>query len=209
MAIFQGKMGEICLWGDQKRGGGRKEQGTQNGRRQATPQRSKWRKTTQDQEGQRSPKTKRMRVGWDLLFFCFLFFFSALSLSLSLFLSIALSSLSFLSSFSVSRSLYLFLSFWSPPQKQQKHPKKTNRQNPRKTTPGSEHTSIYIYIYIYAVKLLTGPRFGVFNSYQLGHLMVTNWATSFSHYKNRGFRRFFGAQLSFCVFFVSNYFSVF
>ena len=30
--------------------------------------------------------------------------------------------------------------------------------------------------------------------------MVTNWATSFSRYKNRGFRRFFGAQLSFCVF---------
>ena len=29
--------------------------------------------------------------------------------------------------------------------------------------------------------------------------MVTNWATSFSHYKNRGFRRFFGARLSFCV----------
>ena len=26
--------------------------------------------------------------------------------------------------------------------------------------------------------------------------MVTNWATSFSHYKNRGFRWFFGSQLS-------------
>ena len=30
--------------------------------------------------------------------------------------------------------------------------------------------------------------------------MVTNWATSLSHYKSRGFRRFVGAQLSFCVF---------
>ena len=30
--------------------------------------------------------------------------------------------------------------------------------------------------------------------------MVTNWATSFSHYKNRDFSRVFGAQLSFCVF---------
>ena len=35
--------------------------------------------------------------------------------------------------------------------------------------------------------------------------MITNWAMSFSHYKNRGFRRFFGAQLSFCVYFVSSY----
>ena len=30
--------------------------------------------------------------------------------------------------------------------------------------------------------------------------MVTNWATSISHYKNRGFKRFAGVQLSFCVF---------
>ena len=47
-----------------------------------------------------------------------------------------------------------------------------------------------IYIYIYAVKLITGPR--------LGHFKVNNWATSklitgprhFLHYKNRGFRCF-------------------
>ena len=32
--------------------------------------------------------------------------------------------------------------------------------------------------------------------------MVTNWATSFSHYKNRGFRWFFGSQLSVCVLFL-------
>ena len=32
--------------------------------------------------------------------------------------------------------------------------------------------------------------------------MVNNWATSFSHYKNRGLRWFFGAQLSVCVLFL-------
>ena len=32
--------------------------------------------------------------------------------------------------------------------------------------------------------------------------MVNNWATSFSHYKNRGFRWFFGSQLSVCVLFL-------
>ena len=45
-----------------------------------------------------------------------------------------------------------------------------------------------VYIYIYAAKLVTGPRFGIFK--------VNNWATSklitgprsFLHYKNRGFR---------------------
>ena len=58
----------------------------------------------------------------------------------------------------------------------------------------------YGYIYIYAVKLLTGPRLGVFNSYYLGHLIVTNWATSFSHYKNRGFRWFLVLSCQFVFF---------
>ena len=67
---------------------------------------------------------------------------------------------------------------------------------------------IYIYIYLYAVKLLSGPS--------LGFSKVINWAKSkllsgpswFSHYKNRGFRRFF-AQLSFCVFFCVQLFANF
>ena len=53
---------------------------------------------------------------------------------------------------------------------------------------------------MHAVKLLTGPS--------LGGLKVINWSKSklltgprsFSHYKNRGFRRFVFAQLSLCVF---------
>ena len=57
-----------------------------------------------------------------------------------------------------------------------------------------------LYIYIYAVKLLSGPSLATFK--------VINWAKSkflsgpslFSHYKNRGFRRFFGSIII-CVFF--------
>ena len=43
-------------------------------------------------------------------------------------------------------------------------------------------------IYIYAVKLLTGPRLAILIVTNWATLIVTNWATSFSHYKNRGFR---------------------
>ena len=61
------------------------------------------------------------------------------------------------------------------------------------------YVCMYICIYIYAVKSITGPSLGVFK--------VNNWAKSksitgprsFSHYKNRGFRRFVSAQLSLCV----------
>ena len=67
---------------------------------------------------------------------------------------------------------------------------------------------IYIYIYIYAVKLLIGPHLAILIATNWATLIVTNWATSLSHYKNRGFRWFFGAQLSVCVFFVFSYFSV-
>ena len=67
----------------------------------------------------------------------------------------------------------------------------------------SLYTYIYmcIYIYLSAVKLLTGPRLAILIVTNWATLIVTNWATSFSHYKNRGFRWFLGAQLSFCVFF--------
>ena len=53
----------------------------------------------------------------------------------------------------------------------------------------------YIYIYIYAVKLLTGPRLAILIVTNWATLIVTNWATSFSHYKNRGFRWFFGCSV--------------
>ena len=65
------------------------------------------------------------------------------------------------------------------------------------------HTSIYIYIY--AVKLLSGPSLGVFGSYylvQVGFLEVIIWSKFvFLAYKNSGFKRFvLHTQLSFCVF---------
>ena len=67
------------------------------------------------------------------------------------------------------------------------------------------NSTAYIYMYVYAVKSIIGPSLAIFK--------VNNWAKSksiigprsFSHYKNRGFRRFFFAQLSLCVFFVPSY----
>ena len=75
-------------------------------------------------------------------------------------------------------------------------------------TQRSAHT--HIYIYIYAAKLVTGPRFGIFK--------VNNWATSklitgprsFLNYKNRGFRWFFGISvISLCSLFVCSYLPIF
>ena len=61
-------------------------------------------------------------------------------------------------------------------------------------------------IYIYAVRLLSGPSLGVFGSYylvQVGFLEVIIWSKFvFLAYKNSGFKRFvLHTQLSFCVFF--------
>ena len=54
------------------------------------------------------------------------------------------------------------------------------------------------------MKLLTGPRFAILNVTNWATLIVTNWATSLSHYKNRGFRRFFGCSvISLCFFLFS------
>ena len=71
-----------------------------------------------------------------------------------------------------------------------------------------------IYIYIYAVRLLSGPSLGVFGSYylvQVGFLEVIIWSKFvFLAYKNSGFKRFvLHTQLSFCVFFVPNYPTIF
>ena len=67
---------------------------------------------------------------------------------------------------------------------------------------------VFIYIYIYAVMLLSGPSLGVFGSYylvQVGFLDVIIWSKFvFLAYKNSGFKRFvLHTQLSFCVFFLS------
>ena len=72
--------------------------------------------------------------------------------------------------------------------------------------------SIYIYIYIYC-EVIIWAKFGVLKGYYLGQVRVIIWAkwgllsgpSLFSHYKNRGFRRFF-AQLSF--FFVPSYLAI-
>ena len=65
-----------------------------------------------------------------------------------------------------------------------------------------------LHIYIYAVRLLSGPSLGVFGSYylvQVGFLEVIIWSKFvFLAYKNSGFKRFvLHTQLSFCVFFLS------
>ena len=62
-----------------------------------------------------------------------------------------------------------------------------------------------MHIYIYAVKLLSGPSLGVLGSYylvQVGFLEVIIWSKFvFLAYKNSGFKRFvLHTQLSFCVF---------
>ena len=71
----------------------------------------------------------------------------------------------------------------------------------------SVYMYVCIYIYINAVKFLTGPSLGVFK--------VINWAKSkllagprsFSHYKNRAFRRFLCSVI--IVFFVPNCLAIF
>ena len=62
------------------------------------------------------------------------------------------------------------------------------------------HTYIHIYIYMHAVKLLIGPSLAIFKVINWAKSKVSTGPRSFSHYKNRGFRRFF-VQLSLCVFF--------
>ena len=73
---------------------------------------------------------------------------------------------------------------------------------------GQTNNSYIRYIYIYAVKLLSGPSLGVFGSYylvQVGFLEVIIWSKFvFLAYKNSGFKKFvLHTQLSFCVFFLS------
>ena len=55
------------------------------------------------------------------------------------------------------------------------------------------------YIYIYVVKLLTGPSLALFKVINWSKSKLLTGPRSFSHYKNRGFRRSLFAQLSLCV----------
>ena len=60
-----------------------------------------------------------------------------------------------------------------------------------------------MYIYIYSVGLLTGPSLGVFKVINWAKSKLLTGPRSFSHYKNRGFRRLL-LLLSYhcvCVFF--------
>ena len=61
-------------------------------------------------------------------------------------------------------------------------------------------SSFPLSIYIYAMKLLTGPSLGVFKVINWAKSKLLTGPRSFSHYKNRGFRRLLFAQLSLCVF---------
>ena len=70
----------------------------------------------------------------------------------------------------------------------------------------------HIYIYIYAVKSRFWPSFTLFKVNILAKSKSIFWPRSFSHYKNRGFRRFFGSVIIVCVcvcFFVPNYLAIF
>ena len=71
------------------------------------------------------------------------------------------------------------------------------------------HIYIHTYIYIYVVKLLSGPSLGFWRVIICAKLGLLSRPSLFLHYKTRGFRRFFFAQLSFCVFFVSSYLPIF
>ena len=53
------------------------------------------------------------------------------------------------------------------------------------------------------MKSVIGPSLGVFKVNNWAKSKSIIWPRSFSHYKNRGFRRFFFAQVSLCVFFCS------
>ena len=61
--------------------------------------------------------------------------------------------------------------------------------------------SSHIYIYMHAVKLLSGPSLGFWRVIIWAKLGLLSGPSLFSRYKNRGFRRFVFAQFSFCVFF--------
>ena len=93
----------------------------------------------------------------------------------------------------------------------QKHKTKKQKNGPVLTLEKANIGPVFnstAYIYIYAVRLLSGPSLGVFGSYylvQVGFLEVIIWSKFvFLAYKNSGFKRLvLHTQLSFCVFFLS------
>ena len=69
---------------------------------------------------------------------------------------------------------------------------------------------VCMYIYIYAVKLLSGPSLGVSKVIIWAKSMLLSGPSLFSHYKNRGFRRFFFCSvIILCFFLVSSYLLIF
>ena len=64
--------------------------------------------------------------------------------------------------------------------------------------------------HIYAVKSIIWPSVALFKVNNLAKSKSITWPRSFSHYKNRGFRRFFfGSVIIVCAFFVPNYLAIF
>ena len=67
----------------------------------------------------------------------------------------------------------------------------------------------HTYIYIYAVKLLSGPSLGVSKVIIWAKSMLLSGPSLFSHYKNRGFRRFFFCSVIILCFFCVQLFANF
>ena len=72
----------------------------------------------------------------------------------------------------------------------------------------NRHYNAYIYIYIHAVKLLSGPSLGFSTVIIWAKLGLLSGPSLFSHYKNWGLRRFFFSVIILC-FFVSSYLLIF
>ena len=66
-----------------------------------------------------------------------------------------------------------------------------------------------IYLYIYAVKLLTGPSLALFKVINWSNSKLLTGPRSFSHYKNRGFWQFVFCSVIIMCLFVSNYLAIF
>ena len=108
---------------------------------------------------------------------------------------------------------FLFVFFIPIKKNKSKTPPKTTRLKPPKPKTANLGPVLnlqHIYIYMRAVKLLIGPSLGVFKVSNWSKSKLLTGPRSFSHYINRGFRRFF--LLSYhcvCVFLGPNYLAIF
>ena len=78
----------------------------------------------------------------------------------------------------------------------------------KKNTPFSNITK-YIYIYIYAVELLSGPSLGVSKVIIWAKSMLLSGPSLFSHYEIGVSGDFFCSVIILCFFFVSSYLLIF